>query len=61
MYEDTKGKSQEPSFITVPVEIQPPSGNNNEKEKRMAKYATVVEGLLEEETPYGFINNVRKK
>ena len=47
MYEGTKGKSQEPGFITVPVEIQPPSGDNNEKEKRMAKYGAVVEGLSE--------------
>ena len=61
MHEVAKGKNQEPSFITVPIEIQPSSGDNNEKEKRMAIYAAVVEGLSEEETPYRFINNIRKK
>ena len=61
MREGAKRKNPEPIFLTAPVEAQPSKGDNNKKEKRMAKYPAVAEGLPEEEIPDGFINDVGKK
>ena len=61
MNEGSKGEDKEPSFPTVPVEIIPGKGDEDEKEERVAKYTAVTEGLSEEEPPYRFINDIGEK
>ena len=45
----------------MPVKVKPGNSDQNEKKKRMAKDPAVTEGFSEEETPYGFINDVGQK
>ena len=51
MDEGSKGEDKEPSFPTVPVEVIPGKSDEDEEEKRVAKYTAVIEGLSEEELP----------
>ena len=51
MDKGSKGEDKKPSLPTVPVEIIPGKGDEDEKEERVAKYTTVIEGLSEEELP----------
>ena len=61
MCEGAEGKDKEPAFAMALIEIEPSQGNQDEKEKGMAKYPAMAEGPFEEEQSYGFINNVREK
>lgn len=51
MDEGAKGEDKEPRFPTVPVEIIPGKGDEDEKGERVAKYTTVTEGLSKKELP----------
>ena len=61
MHEGTKGDNQKPDLFAMPVEVCPAKDEDDEKEKSVAEYSAVTKGVPEEETPYGFIKDVRKK
>ena len=61
MGEGAEGKDKEPGFATTSVQVKSGKGDEDEKEKGMAKYPAVAKGISKKELTYGFINDVGEK
>ncbi len=58
MRQCAEGKGKWPGLASALVEIKPGRGKQDEKEKRMRKYAPVTESFFKENLPDHFIDNV---